>query len=180
LYDTAGIRDSKDPLEVEGMRRTEEVIRAADVIVYLVDGTRGMSVDDGRTLVGPSGRAPAIRVWNKADLPGLLPRPEGFLSVSAVTGAGLDSLEAEIVGAVLGGDPRDSSEPLVSSDRQRDLLDRALAALNRFSEARSRQVPPDLLAVDLADALDALGEMTGEVTSAEILDRMFSQFCVGK
>jgi tRNA modification GTPase len=178
LYDTAGIRDSLDPLEVEGMRRTEEVIRAADVVVYLVDGTRGVSPEDERTLAGLSG--PAIRVWNKADLPGLLPRPEGFLPVSAATADGIDSLEAGIVGAVLGGDPRDSSEPLVSSDRQRDLLDQALAALTRFSQARTRQVPPDLLAVDLADALEALGEMTGEVTSAEILDRMFSQFCVGK
>jgi tRNA modification GTPase len=88
LYDTAGIRASDDPLEVEGMRRTDEVIRAADVVVYMVDGVRGMGPDDHRMLDAWTGAAPLVRVWNKADLPGLLPAPEGFIPVSAVTAAG--------------------------------------------------------------------------------------------
>jgi tRNA modification GTPase len=66
------------------------------------------------------------------------------------------------------------------SARQRDLLDRSLAALARFREARAGDLTPDLLAVDLSEALDALGEITGEVTTAEILERMFAYFCVGK
>ena len=74
----------------------------------------------------------------------------------------------------------DTGEPLIDSERQRDLISRALAALGRLRDARAGGVTADLLAVDLADALDALGEITGEVTTAEILERMFAGFCVGK
>ena len=76
--------------------------------------------------------------------------------------------------------PADSGEPLIDSVRQRDLIIRALAALDRLRDARAQGVSADLLAVDLADAMDALGEITGEVTTAEILERMFASFCVGK
>jgi tRNA modification GTPase len=182
LYDTAGLRPSTDPLEVEGMRRTRQVIGAADVVVYLVDGTRGAAPADDEVLGG--GGAPVLRAWTKSDLPGLLPVPDGFIPVSAVTGRGVDALARGIAAAALGGGAADAAEPLVDSERQRDALTRALAALRRFREAASQPPPlsvtPDLLAVDLADALDALAAVTGEVTSAEILERMFSRFCVGK
>ncbi len=102
------------------------------------------------------------------------------MPVSALTGDGLDALCAAVARALLDGPAPGAGETLIDSERQRDLLQRALAALSRFRDARSRGTTADLLAVDLADALDALGEMTGEVTSAEVLDRMFSRFCVGK
>jgi tRNA modification GTPase len=91
----------------------------------------------------------------------------------------VDRIERSIVEAALGEAPRDNG-PLIDSERQRDLLQRALDALRRFRAETREGVTADLLAVDLADALDALGEITGAVTSAEILDRMFSRFCVGK
>jgi tRNA modification GTPase len=100
--------------------------------------------------------------------------------VSAATGQGVERLAAEIVGAVLGGRMEETGEPLIDSERQRDLIDRALSALGRFREERGRGAAADLLAVDLSEALDALGEITGQVTSAEILEKMFSRFCVGK
>jgi tRNA modification GTPase len=100
--------------------------------------------------------------------------------VSAATGEGLPALVAAVAAALLGGPSPGAAEPLIDSERQRDLLERAVAALERFSSARAAGTSPDLLAVDLADALDALGEITGEVTSAEVLDRMFGRFCVGK
>jgi tRNA modification GTPase len=180
LFDTAGLRRSTDSLEIEGMRRTEEVIRGADAVLYLVDGTRGESAADKELAAGWTGSAPLLLAWNKTDLPGCAPAPEGSIAVSAVTGEGLERLEREIVGAVLGGPAAESGEPLIDSVRQRDLIQRALAGLTRFKDARGRGITPDLLAVDLSDALEALGEITGEVTSAEILDRMFSSFCVGK
>jgi len=92
----------------------------------------------------------------------------------------VERLVAEIVGAVLGGRTEETGEPLIDSERQRDLIDRALTALGRFREARARGVTADLLSVDLSESLDALGEITGEVTSAELLSVMFSRFCVGK
>jgi tRNA modification GTPase len=180
LFDTAGLRPSSDPLEIEGIRRTEEVIRAADAVVYLVDGSRGVAAEDREFTDDRRAAAPLLPVWNKIDLPGVPPAPAGYIAVSAATGQGLDALEKAVAEAVLGGPTLESGEPLIDSQRQKDLIQRALAALARFGEARSRGITPDLLAVDLSDALDALGEITGEVTSAEVLDRMFSAFCVGK
>ena len=179
LYDTAGLRRTEDALEQEGMRRTERVIGAADAVLYMVEGPRGLRPDDASWLAAWSGPAPVLRVWSKADLP-CLPAPSGFHAVSAVTGHGMAGLESAIAASVFdGGAPRDG-EPLIDSERQRDLLLRSLDALGRFRRAAAGGVTVDLLAVDVADALDALGEITGAVTSAEILERMFSAFCVGK
>jgi tRNA modification GTPase len=180
LFDTAGMRPSSDPLEIEGIRRTEQVIERADALVFMVDGVRGQSSGDIDFLSRHDGGVPVIKVWNKADLPDLRPTPEGFLPASASSGQGLEHIEQEIASAVLGGAAAETGEPLIDSARQRDLLDRSLAALARFREARAGDLTPDLLAVDLSEALDALGEITGEVTTAEILERMFADFCVGK
>jgi len=178
LFDTAGLRDTRDPLEVEGIRRTEQVLAGADLVIYLVDSTAGIRAADVSFMARWAG-VPMIRVWNKVDLPGL-PVPEGFVPLSATTGEGLGPLEEAAAGLALGGSPADTGEPLIDSVRQRDLISRALAALGRLRVARAGGVTADLLAVDLADALDALGEITGEVTTAEILERMFASFCVGK
>ncbi len=180
LVDTAGLRGSADPLEAEGMRRTRELLRGAEAVVYLVDATRGMGREDEEFLGGWTGPGALLRAWNKVDVPARLPAPDGFLPVSAATGEGLPDLEAALSRVLLGGPAPEAGEPLVDSERQRDLFAAALQALQRFADARSRGTSPDLLAVDLDAALAALGSITGEVTSAEILDRMFSSFCVGK
>jgi tRNA modification GTPase len=180
LLDTAGLRPSADPLEIEGMRRTDQVIHGADAVMYLVDGVRGLAAGDEAFLSGWTGPAPLLKTWNKIDSAEAHPAPAGFIPVSAATGEGIDGLVRGIVGAVLGGTAADTGEPLIDSERQRDLIERALGALSRFRQARAGGVTPDLLAVDVAESLDALGELTGEVTSAEILERVFSRFCVGK
>ena len=101
LFDTAGLRDTADPLEAEGIRRTEQVLSGADVVIYLVDSTRGMDGMDDALLARHTG-VPVIRVWNKVDLPGQ-PVPPGFFPLSATTGEGLERLEAEVAAAALGG-----------------------------------------------------------------------------
>ena len=189
LIDTAGLRQSADPLEVEGMRRAAEVVRAADLVVYLVDSQVGVRSADEALLAGLG--CPVIRVWNKVDIARAgapagaaartpTPAPPGFIPLSAVTGEGVGDLERAIAAAVLAGTSGEAGEPLIDSERQRDCIGRALESLVRFRGDREKGTPPDLLAVDLAEALSALGEITGEVTTAEILDRMFSTFCVGK
>jgi tRNA modification GTPase len=121
-----------------------------------------------------------LRLWNKVDLACARPCPEGFLPLSATTGAGLEALERAVAEAALAGTAATEGEPLIDSERQRLLLERSLASLGRFRDDRLRGVPLDLLAVELREALDCLGEVTGEVTTAEVLDRMFASFCVGK
>lgn len=180
LLDTAGLRLTRDPLESEGVRRTRDLLAGAEAVLYLVDGTVGTSREDEELIRGWPGPGLLLRAWNKIDRPGALPAPEGFLPVSAETGEGLPDLEAAIARALLGGEAPEAGEPLVDSERQRDLLRAALDALQRFTEARAGGTSPDLLAVDLDAALSALGEITGEVTNTEVLDRMFSSFCVGK
>jgi tRNA modification GTPase len=177
LFDTAGMRPSSDPLEIEGMRRAGEVIRAADVVVYMLDSMAGIRPSDESFLAGIA--RPVIRAWNKVDVSGRA-APPGCIAVSAVTGAGIEELERAVAAAILEGTSGEAGQPLIDSARQRDLIDRALESLARFRQARNDGMPPDILAVDLAEALEALGEITGEVTSAEILERMFSTFCVGK
>jgi tRNA modification GTPase len=179
LFDTAGIRDTDSPIEREGVRRTGEILGSADLVLYLVDAVAGTRDADSRWTAGIPG-ARILRVWNKVDLPQALPCPAGFLPVSAVTGDGIDALEHAVSSAVLQGPSAPEGEPLIDSERQRDLLARSLAALGRFREGRDAGMPLDVLAVELREALDSLGEVTGEVTSAEVLERMFSSFCVGK
>jgi tRNA modification GTPase len=97
-----------------------------------------------------------------------------------VTGTGIDDIQRALAEATLGGAPFGGAEPLVDSERQRDLLTSALASLKRLRASLSEGATPDLLAVDCAEAMDSLEEITGAVTNAEVLDRMFSRFCVGK
>ncbi len=119
-----------------------------------------------------------IRVWNKADLAPVA--PDGWIPVSAITGEGFSELEKEIRDrAFHGGSPPQGDAPVIDSARQKDLLDRAVAAMDRFVEG-SGVVSVDLLAEDLRDALDSLGELTGEVSRTDVLETLFSDFCVGK
>jgi tRNA modification GTPase len=181
LFDTAGTRDTGDPLEREGMRRTAEVLRGADLVVWLVDARQGLAAADRAAMGEVRDRgARLLEAWNKIDLDGTLPCPEGFVPVSALTGEGLERLEAAMAAALLDGTSDAGGGPLLDSERQRDLLEHALAALARARADLAQGLPLDVLAVGLRESLDALGGITGGVTSADVLERLFSSFCVGK
>lgn len=175
LFDTAGLRVSDNPVESEGIRRSEEVVGAADLVLYLVDSAAGLNEEDEAFLARH--REKTIALWSKSDLAADT-APEGFLSVSAVTGEGREELEERVFDAVLGTDTVEST--VIDSRRQKDCLDRSVAALRRFEEGLDDEVPLDAAVCDLKDAVDALGEITGEVTSSDVLSLMFSRFCVGK
>jgi len=178
LFDTAGLRRAADPVEAEGIRRSREVIEAADLVLYLVDATAGLTPADQDTLAELGRRA--LLVWNKIDLPGRRTEPRGAAAVSAATGLGLGGLEIEIVRRLRGQTAYSGQEVVITSRRQKELLDKALAALDRTEQAGREELPLDLLAVELREALTALGEITGEVTSEDVLAAMFGRFCVGK
>jgi tRNA modification GTPase len=170
LYDTAGLRESDDAIENEGIRRTERLIGQADLVVYLVDSTELGHVpeEDERTLV----------VYNKSDL---VKPPMGRMAISAQTGEGVLSLLDEIAKRLAKGSVATGDEQVViESERQYTLLENAAQALQRSLVLVDQDIPLDITAVELGEALQNLGELTGEVTPADILQKIFSGFCVGK
>ncbi len=179
LYDTAGLRAAEHPVEAEGIRRSGNLIQNADLVVYLTDAAAGLTAEDEAFFTAHRGDGRLIRVWNKCDIGRGRP-PRGFAVLSALSGQGLRELEREIEKRLIGEGPRESEAAVIDSLHQKQYLEQGLAALKRAREALDLGVSLDLLAVDLKEALDALGYITGEVTSDEILRAMFSRFCVGK
>jgi tRNA modification GTPase len=181
LADTAGLHPSEDPVEKLGMERSRELVAAADIILYVLDGAVGVTEED-RVFLADQGKdraaVPLLALWNKADL---APPPPSFLPVSAKTGEGIAELAKEIAAALersLGGEAGHSAG--AGTERQKALIDRAIAALEEALSLADKREPLDLIAPALREAVNALGEITGEVSTAELLDAMFSRFCVGK
>ena len=185
LMDTAGIRMTSDPVEEEGVRLARERLGSADLVLFVVDGSRPADGDDRLILDDLSGR-PYLLVRNKSDLPHLLTPPEGTvpladLRISTLTGEGIDALLAAIHDCFLKGEAIDSREYVaLSRARHRDALLECRARLEQFLRNASSGGDLELLAIDLRDALSALGAVTGETTPDEILDVIFSSFCIGK
>ena len=178
LYDTAGLRETVNSIEEEGIRRSRMIVGNARLVVYLVDGNEGLTEEDEANLSGTDG-IDIIPVWNKIDRP-VKKAPTGYFPLSAVSGEGFTDLENEIRSRLLKGGDSSAGEALIDSLRQKELIETAVASLRRVRESAEDGMPLDMLAVDLQEALSALGEITGEVTSADILNNMFSRFCVGK
>jgi tRNA modification GTPase len=152
----------------------------ADIILYLVDAESGFTRKDEEFLQSSGSERRLIPVWNKIDRQSSR-CPAGFVPISAKEGDGLEDLGRGIVEKVLAGAGMvDSGEPIIDSLRQKRLLGRALQGIKDFRAGLRDGQPWDVLAVDLKEALDALGEITGEITSQDILNQIFSQFCVGK
>lgn len=188
LIDTAGLRASSgDPIEQEGIRRTRELIISSDIILAIVDGTEGKEVarmfyakeleEKDKTLTEEEFQNKVICIWNKADMaPGI---PQGWLGLSALDGTGFVELENAIYAKILErGISTEGNFPVIYSARQCRLLKEATSALQRFEVEDGFSL--DIKAEDLRDALNALGELTGEVSRSDVLNLVFSEFCVGK
>ena len=193
IYDTAGLRETVESIEEEGIRRTRTLVDGTDLVVYLVDGTAGLTAEDDQILADTgcsgdsTGKTPrrVIPVWNKIDAEMCKEPPRAacgkpFSRVSATTMAGVAELVQRIVAEITPNQPTRSGAPMIDSLRQKNLIDRAVTALDEVLAGLNATVPVDAISVDLQEALHALGEITGEVTSEDILDAVFSGFCVGK
>jgi tRNA modification GTPase len=173
LVDTAGLREGADPVEREGVRRAQEAVARADVVVWVLDPRR------------PPPPAPAVaagsrllRVWNKADLaspPAELREPDDLV-LSARTGEGLDRLEERIRETARSETPGEGV--FLARRRHLDALRRAREAVSRARGALAEG--PELAAEELRLAQDCLGEITGRVTTEDLLGRIFASFCIGK
>lgn len=179
LYDTAGLRTAGDPVEAEGVRRTQRVVEHAHLVLYLVDAAAGLTAEDEEYLDAHGRNAATVAVWNKADVTDR-PPPREMLRASAVTGEGFADLEETIVARSVGASGHGGGDVVIDSQRQKELLDRCVAAVGEVVAGAAAGAAVDLLAGDLHEAVNALAEITGEVTSADVLETMFSRFCVGK
>ncbi len=169
LIDTAGLRDSEERVERLGIEVSRKYLAAADLILFCEDGD-----DPARAMFLDQVQAPVVVVRTKVDLAG----GEG---VSVVTGAGLDALRKRLAEVAFGqllalGDV----EPVVTRARHRAALERALAELDGFWEARTAGVDAAAAATHLRAAVLALDDLIGVVTPDDVLDRVFATFCVGK
>jgi tRNA modification GTPase len=184
LVDTAGLCEADDAIEKIGVERSLKILQEADIVLYLIDGEQGITAEDLEFMRRSKRR---ILAWNKADiLPVSLPAEfaDNIISVSAKTGEGLIDLYAAITSAVIPEAAREGmfSEPAgsVGTIRQKNLIDTACSVLEEAIALAEKEEPLDIIAPLLREAVNALGEITGEVSTADILEEMFSKFCVGK
>ena len=189
LTDTAGIRDTEDAVERLGVERSRKAVEAADLVLAVVDGSVPMTEED-REVLRLAARAPRwIAVFSKCDLwdtkarsVGVIGRenaPAASVSLSAVTGEGLERLEDAVAALFPAGEDTDSGS-LLTDRRQEEAAARARDAIRRAREALAAGLTPDAILTDAEEALDALGELTGRTAREEIVSRIFSRFCVGK
>ena len=179
FVDTAGIRSSGDIVESLGVERSYQAIADADVVLVVLDLSQPATVDD-RDLIERAGRsAQPLLVGNKCDLPRELELGEPLLCVSALTGEGLADLRSAIVQAAAPeGIPREDG--FITSVRHEQLLRESQAALEEARLATEMSTPHDVLLVDLYSALRPIDAITGATTADDILNRIFSAFCIGK
>ncbi|MFO7606839.1 MAG: tRNA uridine-5-carboxymethylaminomethyl(34) synthesis GTPase MnmE [Desulfurivibrionaceae bacterium] len=188
IIDTAGIRQGAEAVEEIGIRKARQKLESADLVLLVVDGAGELS-DEDRALAEIIGEQPAILVVNKVDLvPGKdlqsyrasFPRFSA-VEISAKTGQGLARLEEAIFAAVSGGG--EQSEPdhaCVPNVRHAAALAASLAAASQLAGALRENLPPDLVAIEVQAALDHLGDIIGETTTDDILEMIFTRFCLGK
>ncbi|TFG89293.1 MAG: tRNA uridine-5-carboxymethylaminomethyl(34) synthesis GTPase MnmE [Gemmatimonadales bacterium] len=185
LVDTAGVRDTVDPIELEGVRRARDKVAAADLVLLVIDASRPLSDEDHMAMaLAPPDRT--LLVVNKSDLPAGVHAAElsGFarqITVSAKHGLGMAELEAAVVAFFTGGASAALDEGVILSERRhREALMEAQAALELFQAESAARRPLECLAMELREALAALGRITGETTPDDILEQIFQQFCIGK
>ena len=179
IYDTAGLRDATDSVEIEGIKRTQNIIDNADIILYLVDGSVGIVKDEEEVLKKLKSRDNSLALWSKIDINGI-EAPSGFMGISTVSHEGFNELEEKIKELVFKGNYVQTDDAVIDSERQKNLLDKSLSELRLFRKGMANGVALDLVAQDIKEAMDCLGEITGEITTDDILENMFSNFCVGK
>lgn len=187
LVDTAGIRHTEDIVEQEGVKRSRDIVNKAEFLLLMFDASEPLSHADIELLqIANSHRA--ILILNKIDLNTIIQPmdlmdhcPDKQIVQTAITqGKGIDALKTAITEELLGAEFTMSESIIISNIRHQDALRQATKALDDVIDSLEIEMPPDLVSVDLRICLDALGEIVGKTTTEDILDRIFSQFCVGK
>ena len=187
LFDTAGIRQTDDVVEQQGVQRSRAVLDKAELLLLMFDASQPLN-DADMDLLQTAEAQQAILILNKTDLPvvtsaaALLAHcPKKRIVETAIPqDKGLEALKTAVSEELLGDAFVVGESPVVTNARHQDALRRARDGLNYAIESLANGMPPELVAVDLRISLDALGDIVGKTTTEDILDRIFSQFCVGK
>lgn len=187
IIDTAGIRETEDLVEKIGVERTEQYLQEADLVLLMLDVVQGLTEEDLR-IYQLASEKPLIVLINKIDL-----APErdyreieerfpehSIIRVSVQEEQGLEELKKAIVEVVLGEGITGDEEIYITRTRHKNALVKAVQAMDRVIDTHRQGLPYDLYSIDLRDALDALGEITGETLTEDIIDRVFQDFCLGK
>ncbi len=186
LIDTAGIAVARDAVEVEALARSRQALAQADVVLFVLDGSVGLQDDDRRLFESLADKTHLI-VINKSDLPrawdrGALCRwtARPVIDVSARTGEHIMELEQVVLKSVFDGPPAWEEGAWVSNARHIEALRRGREGLMRAVDSLKKGLPLDVAALDVRAAAESIGEITGTLCSDEVLDAIFSKFCIGK
>ena len=177
LYDTAGVRESGDKIENIGIERAENIIRSADVAVFVADYSGVSDEEDARVLEMVADK-PLIKVFNKIDLTRDETETDADVHTSAVTGEGIEKLKELLYEKGFGARGEDAA--FLIEERHFEALKRAHGHLENAIAACRMAQPLDLIGIDVKEAWDALGEITGETATEAIINEIFEKFCVGK
>ncbi len=187
LIDTAGIHQTADIVEQQGVARSKAYLDRADLLLIMFDSSRSLTEEDRELLHAAKSRK-SILILNKIDLP-IVTTPvelhtdaphKPTIQISLLDGKGIEELKSAVRQELLEGDAIWGDSPIITNVRHHEALRRGRLALGHAIESLAQQMPPDLVAVDLRSSLDCLGEIVGKTTTEDILGRIFSQFCVGK
>jgi len=181
LYDTAGIREGSELVESLGIERSYQAMADADLTLVVIDASQPLTSED-HALIARQGRH--LVVANKCDLAsgnaGSDPSVPGYVSVSALTGQGIPQLRDAILESVAPAGAFEQETGFITSLRHERLLQESAGALNHAQAAVESNIPHEMLLLDLYAALRPLDAITGATTADDILNRIFSTFCIGK
>jgi tRNA modification GTPase len=190
FVDTAGLREGRDEIEMEGIRRSHEAITRADLVLHVLDGSEPLTQAEEAYSPELAGRRRII-VVNKSDLPQALvlppavsegsPSPQpGFVAISCHTGAGIEALKDKIKQTVWAGEIHSEMLQVMINSRHEDALKRARVAVVNAAEGLRKDQTLEIVAMELRIGVNAIGEIVGKTTTEDLLDSIFSQFCIGK
>lgn len=185
LVDTAGIRKTEDIVENIGVEKSKEMIEKADMILFVTDSSMKETKEDLEIYEQIKGKN-VIGILNKSDLNKMLDENsfneiKNWVSISAKNSNGISEMEDEIYSYIIGNEVENSSEKLVITNiRHKSALEKTKISIENIFETIESGYPMDLVAVDLREALDSLSEITGEISTEDLLDHVFKNFCVGK
>lgn len=184
IIDTAGIRTTEDVVEQIGVERSKQMMEEADLVLLLLDTSRELTQED-RDILSMSRGKKRILLLNKTDLPSLWTREEldtreRILETSILKKEGIDALKKMIKELVFRGEVVIDREGMLTNVRHKDALTKAIRSSEDALRSIGEELPLDILETDFKNCWDALGEITGESVSEDLLDTIFKNFCIGK